>query len=146
MPYFYDTESLEFLGKACQINIFPLVYASLHNHSECEELCIYSLSVIDHLCAHPPLLKHGEIRMESILRFMYTAFQQHGGNIQYQEAFTRCLARLLEVNDGLYMFVEDGNGNVDEGTPQLRYIIRLFILFEFKCRKCCRVFFFYLKC
>ena len=108
------------MEKAAHANTFPLVHSSLHRHSESEDVCVYSFSIIDRLCADPSLLK-GDIRIESILRFMYSAFQAHGESVRYQEAFSRCLARLLEINTSLYMFVEDAmSGLVDEAS-QIRY-------------------------
>ncbi len=118
--HFYTLlESQEYLDKAHQINIFPLVHSSLHRHSESVDVCVYSLSIIDHLCADPSLLK-GDIKIESVLRFMFSAFQQHGESVDYQEAFTRCLARLLEVNSSLYMFVEDASSGLEDEASQIR--------------------------
>lgn len=59
--------------------------------------------------------------MESILRFMYSTFQQHGDSARFQEAFSRCLSRLLEINASLFMFVEDAVSGTGDETSQIRW-------------------------
>lgn len=117
---FLFPESQEFLDKAASNAVYPLIHSSLFSHSAHVDLCVYGLSIIDHLCADPTLLKEGNIRTESIFQFMYSAFQQHGEDKTFQEAFSRCLGRLLEVNSMLYLFIDDSISNEDEETKQMR--------------------------
>ena len=112
-------ESSDFIVKASTTNILFVVFSSLLRHSDVEQICVYGLSIIDHLCSHEPLLK-GDIKMEAILQFMYTTFEQHGDSLQYQEAFCRSLARLLELNSSLYMFIDDLSHDTAPGSTTLR--------------------------
>ena len=52
-------------------------------------------------------------KLETLLKFMCKDFGKYGSDIDYQEAFCRCLAKLLEIDANLHMFVGDGEDEDD---------------------------------
>ena len=93
-----------------------LVYSSLKLHyKESVQLCVYGFSLFGYLSSRLPLIAN-HLKLEEVLRFMSSAFEVHGSNPEFQEAFCRSLGGLFEASPQLHMFVgEGGAGGGAEG-------------------------------
>ena len=103
-------ESTDFMELAGLFPLSSLVFSSLKlHHSESVLLCVYVFSLFSYL-SHQLSLLTSHLKLEELLRFMSDVFEIHGSDMEFQEAFCRCLGGLFEASPQLHMFVGEGGG------------------------------------
>ena len=120
--------SPEYFDKTTSIDVPSIVFNSITKYPDCLQLCVYGLSCLDYTYVYNVT---SSIKMEEVLRLMNALFESHGSDMDYQEAFSRCLSKLLEINKGLHMFIGDISSDTHDS---IRYeLLSLCLLCFFSC-------------